>query len=36
MKRAENCVICKVNHITFEDDCLVFSFAKSKRHPDGE
>ena len=26
----------KVNHITFEDDCLVFRFKKSKGHQDGE
>ena len=36
MKKAENCVSCKVNHINFEDDCLVFRFAKSKGHQDGE
>ena len=36
MKRAENCVSCKVNHITFEDDCLVFRFTKSKGPQNGE
>ena len=36
MKRDENCVSCKVNHITFEDDCLFFRFAKSKGHQYGE
>lgn len=36
MKQAENCVDCKITHIRFEDDCLVFEFAKSKGHQDGE
>ena len=36
MKRAENCVDAKINHIRFENDCLVFEFAKSKSLPDGE
>ena len=36
MKRSENCVSCKVNTITFEYDCLVFRFAKSKGHQYGE
>ena len=36
MKRAENCVNCKVNHITFKHDSLVFEFAKSKSHQRGE
>lgn len=36
MKRAENCVDCKITHITFEGDCLVFEFAKSKSLQDGE
>ena len=36
MNRDENCVICRVNHITFEDDYLIFRFAKSKGHQDGE
>jgi hypothetical protein len=27
MNRAENCVDCKIMHITFEGDCLVFEFA---------
>ena len=36
MKRAENLISCKVNYIDFEDDCLVFRFAKSKGHRDGE
>ena len=30
MKRAENCVNAKINHIHFHCDCLVFEFAKSK------
>ena len=36
MKRAENCVDAKINHIYFQDDCLVFQFAKSKGHQQGE
>ena len=36
MKRAENCVDCKVTHIRFESDSLVFEFAKGKSHQDGE
>jgi len=36
MKRAENCVNCKINHITFRNDCLVFEFAKSKSNQRGE
>ena len=36
MKRAENCVNVKINHIHFEDDSLVFQFAKSKGHQGGE
>ena len=36
MKRAENCVNCKINHITFQNDCLVFEFAKSKSNQRGE
>ena len=36
MKRAENCVDCKINHITFKNDSLVFQFAKSKGHQNGE
>ena len=36
MKRAENCVNCKVNHISFRHDSLVFEFAKSKSHQKGE
>ena len=36
MKRAENCVNCKINHISFRNDCLVFEFAKSKGHQRGE
>ena len=36
MKRAENCVACKINHITFRNDSLVFEFAKSKGHQKGE
>ena len=36
MKHAENCVDCKVTHIRFESDSLVFEFAKSKSHQDGE
>ena len=30
MKRAENCVIAKKNHISFDEDALVFAFAKTK------
>ena len=36
MKRAENCVDCKINHIRFEHAALVFEFAKSKSLQDGE
>ena len=36
MKRAENCVNAKINHISFGNDCLVFEFAKSKGHQSGE
>ena len=36
MKRAENCVHCKITHITFRNDALVFQFAKSKGHQNGE
>jgi hypothetical protein len=36
MKRAENCVDCKITHITIEGDSLVFEFAKSKSQQDGE
>ena len=36
MKRAENCVDCKITHITIRNDALVFQFAKSKGHQNGE
>lgn len=36
MKRAENCVNAQINHIYFENDSLVFQFAKSKGHRKGE
>ena len=36
MKRAENCVDCKITHIQVKSDCLVFAFAKSKGHQNGE
>ena len=36
MKRAENCVDCKINHIHIRNDSLVFEFAKSKGHQNGE
>ena len=36
MKRAENCVDNKINHITIRNDALVFHFAKSKGHQNGE
>mmetsp|Transcript_21038 Transcript_21038/g.25871 ORF Transcript_21038/g.25871 Transcript_21038/m.25871 type:complete len:633 (+) Transcript_21038:146-2044(+) len=36
MKRAENCNTCMISHIRFEEDCLVFQFAKSKGAQDGE
>ena len=32
MKRAENCVNSKLNHIHFHSDCLIFGFAKYKGH----
>ena len=36
MKRAENCVDCKITYITIRNDALVFAFAKSKGHRNGE
>lgn len=36
MKRAENCAGCKINHIHWNGDALVFEFAKSKGDPDGK
>ena len=36
MKRAENCVDCKITHITVKSDALTFQFAKSKGHQNGE
>ena len=36
MKRAENCNDCMISHIRFEEDCLVFQFAKSKGAQNGE
>ena len=36
MKRAENVVDAKINHISFCDDALVFEFAKSKGQQKGE
>lgn len=36
MKRAENCVNAKINHISFRDDSLVFEFAKSKGNQTGD
>jgi len=36
MKRAENCVHAKINHIRFESDSLVFEFAKSKTQQTGD
>eukprot|EP00804_Cyclotella_cryptica_P025704 CCRYP_002907-RA/>CCRYP_002907-RA protein AED:0.33 eAED:0.33 QI:0/0/0/1/0/0/2/0/270 len=36
MKRAENCVGAKTNHILFKDDALVFQFAKSKGNQTGD
>ena len=36
MKRTENCVNSKINHIHFHGDCLVFEFLKSKGHQKGE
>ena len=35
-EKTENCVDCKINHITIRDDALVFQFAKSKGHQNGE
>ena len=32
MKRAENYVDAKISPIRFENDCLIFEFAKSKGH----
>ena len=36
MKRAENVVDAKIIHTTFKNDSLVFQFAKSKMHKNGE
>ena len=36
MKRAENCVNAKIEHISFCNDSLVFEFVKSKAHQYGE
>ena len=36
MKRAENCAGCKINHIHWNGDALVFKFAKSKGDSDGK
>ena len=36
MKRSENCVNMKVAHIRFQEDALVFEFAKSKGMKGGE
>ena len=36
MKRAENCVGAKINHVKFIDDALVFEFAKSKGNQTGD
>ena len=36
MKRAENCIWAQINHTNFQDDALVFQFAKSKGHRMGE
>jgi hypothetical protein len=36
MKRAENCVGAKINHISFRDDALVFEFAKTKGNQTGD
>ena len=35
-KRAENCVDTKINHIFFNNESLVFQFAKSKGHQNVE
>ena len=36
MKRAENCVTAKINHISFDEDALVFAFAKTKGNQTGD
>ena len=36
MKRAENIVDANISHIRWENDSLIFHFAKSKGHQDGE
>jgi hypothetical protein len=36
MKRAENCMNAKINNIYFQNDSLIFHFAKSKGHQTGE
>ena len=36
MKRTENCVDCKITHIKVMYDAMVFEFAKSKGHQNGE
>ena len=35
MKSAENCAGCKINHIRWNGDALVFEFATFKGDPDG-
>jgi len=36
MKRAENVVSCKIDHIWMANDSMIFQFARSKGMPDGE
>ena len=36
MKRAENCEKCKINHIYWSGDALIFEFAKSKGDQEGK
>ena len=36
MEIAENCVNVRIDHIDFREDCIVFTFAKSKGHQKGE
>ena len=36
MRRDENCVNAKINHIYFHGDCLVFELENYKGHKKGE
>lgn len=36
MKLAENCAYCKITHIFFENDSLVFVYEKTKGYQGGK